>query len=38
MPTRANFNGYLKAFKRQRTKNIGTWKHLDADPDIVFPS
>jgi hypothetical protein len=38
MPTRANTNGYLKAFKRQRTKYIGKWKHLDGKPDIVLPS
>ena len=35
MPGRANLKGYLKAFKRQRTKAFGQYKHLDKNPDIV---
>jgi hypothetical protein len=35
MPGRANFNGFLKAWKRQRTKYIGQYRHLDVKPDIV---
>ncbi len=36
MPGRANLKGYLKAFKRQRTKAFGQYKHLDKNPDIVI--
>ena len=35
MPGRANLNGYLKAWKRQRTKAFNWYKHLDRKPDIV---
>lgn len=35
MPGRANLNGYLKAWKRQRVKAFNQWRHMDAKPDIV---
>lgn len=36
MPGKANLKGYLKAWKRQRTKAMGAFKHMDQKPDIVF--